>query len=86
VSVLRENLANCIEAFQTLLKEHRNDGTLIDAVKKRWKDDHHVCRVLVMACQTSDSKGFPDPPGVPSSDDDDNILTNKNPEIKVDIM
>ena len=81
MSVLRENLANCIEAFQTLLKEHHNDDALINAVMERWKDDHHVCRVFVMACQTPNSKRFPDDSGEPSSDDDDNILTNKNPEI-----
>ena len=81
MSVLRENLESCIEVFQSLLKAHQNDDALMDAAIKKWKDDH-ACRVLVMACQTLDRKSiFPDPPGVPSSGDEENILTNRNPKI-----
>jgi len=81
VSVLRENMANCIEAFQGLLKAHQSDEALVDAVMERWKDQHHVFRALVMACRTGDRKRFPDDSGGPSRGDEENILTNKNPEV-----
>jgi hypothetical protein len=79
VSVLRENLENCIEAFQSLLKAHQSDDALIDAVVKKWENKHHACRALVMSCQMDDfKKGYPDDSGGESSlDDDDNVLTPK---------
>jgi hypothetical protein len=78
MSVLHDNLQECINAFQHLLDEYPDDEQLIEAAKKQWQDEDHVCRDLVIACQAGGlrlgrEKGGPNP------DDDDNILTGIRP-------
>jgi hypothetical protein len=79
MTVLRDNLTACIQAFQQLLNEHQNDGALVEAAKEKWDDDDDNRRQLVIACQMGNMRLASDTGGLPSSDDDENILTNRNP-------
>jgi len=79
MTVLRDNLTACIQAFQQLLNAHQNDDALIEAAKEKWDDEDDNRRQLVIACQAGNMRLASDTGGLPSSDDDDNTLTNRNP-------
>ncbi|MCK5522442.1 MAG: hypothetical protein KAI83_04835 [Thiomargarita sp.] len=78
MTVLRDNLTACIQAFQELLNEHQNDKALVEAAKEKWDDEDDNRRQLVIACQ-ADNMRLASDTGRPSSDDDENTLTNRNP-------
>jgi hypothetical protein len=80
MSVLRDNLKNCINAFQQLLDEYPDDDkALVKAAKEKWPDKNDVRRNLVIANQIAGGLRIGTEKGGPNPDDDDNTLTGKLP-------
>jgi len=80
MSVLRDNLQDCINAIQQLLDEYPDDDkALVKAAKEKWPNKNNVCRNLVIASQAAGGLRIGQEMGGPNPDDDDNTLTGKRP-------
>ncbi|MDM8567498.1 hypothetical protein QUF74_17850 [Candidatus Halobeggiatoa sp. HSG11] len=80
--MLRDNLKYCVAELQKLLEEHQDDDKLIEAAENKWPDERNILRNLIIASGRKDVNlrgSLPTEEGGPGSEDDENTVTNKNP-------